>query len=48
MRFPNFLEINTVPGLTAESILPQQSLLAGISLRELFDTAIEDSLNKGI
>ena len=45
---PNFLEINTVPGLTEESILPQQSLLAGISLRELFDTAIEDSLNKGI
>lgn len=45
---PNFLEINTVPGLTEESILPQQSLLAGISLRELFDTAIVDSLNKGI
>jgi len=45
---PYFLEINTVPGLTEESILPQQSLLAGISLRELFDTAIEDSLNKGI
>ena len=45
---PYFLEINTVPGLTEESILPQQSLLAGISLRELFDTAIVDSLNKGI
>ena len=45
---PYFLEINTVPGLTEESILPQQSLLAGISLRELFDTAIEDYLNKGI
>lgn len=45
---PYFLEINTVPGLTEESILPQQSLLAGISLRKLFDTAIEDSLNKGI
>ena len=45
---PCFLEINTVPGLTEESILPQQSLLAGISLRELFDTAIVSSLNKGI
>jgi len=45
---PYFLEINTVPGLTQESILPQQSLLAGISLRQLFDTAIESSLNKGI
>jgi len=42
---PYFLEINTVPGLTEESILPQQSLLAGISLTELFDTAIVSSLN---
>ena len=45
---PYFLEINTVPGLTEQSILPQQSLLAGISLRELFGTAIVESLNKGI
>ncbi len=37
---PHFLEINTVPGLTEESILPQQAKEAGISLPELFDNAI--------
>jgi len=38
---PYFLEINTVPGLTAESILPQQAAKAGISLEALFENAIE-------
>ncbi|WP_298764814.1 D-alanine--D-alanine ligase [uncultured Polaribacter sp.] len=42
---PFFLEINTVPGLTEESILPQQAQKAGISLEELFDNAIEESLS---
>lgn len=41
---PHFLEINTVPGLTEESILPQQSLEAGISLSALFDNAIQEAL----
>lgn len=41
---PHFLEMNTVPGLTEESILPQQAQEAGISLSELFDNAIENSL----
>jgi len=41
---PHFLEMNTVPGLTEESILPQQAKEAGISLSELFDNAIENSL----
>ena len=38
---PHFLEINSVPGLTLESILPQQAKEAGISLNELFENAIE-------
>ena len=42
---PYFLEMNTVPGLTEESILPQQAKAAGISLKELFDNAIVSSLN---
>lgn len=42
---PHFLEMNTVPGLTEESILPQQAKEAGISLPELFDNAIESALN---
>ena len=40
---PYFLEMNTVPGLTEESILPQQAKKAGISLEELFDNAIESA-----
>ncbi len=43
---PHFLEINTVPGLTEASILPQQAEIANISLSELFDNAIEMALNK--
>jgi len=42
---PYFLEINTVPGLTDESILPQQAKAAGISLAALFENAIESALN---
>ncbi|WP_196891687.1 D-alanine--D-alanine ligase [Aureivirga marina] len=42
---PFFLEMNTVPGLTAESILPQQANHAGISLEDLFGNAIEMNLN---
>ena len=38
---PHFLEMNTVPGLTEESILPQQANEAGISLASLFDNAIK-------
>ena len=41
---PHLLEVNTVPGLTKESILPQQAEQAGISLAELFDNAIEECL----
>jgi len=41
---PFMLEINTVPGLTNESILPQQAREAGISLPELFENAIEEAL----
>jgi len=41
---PHLLEVNTVPGLTKASILPQQAAAAGISLVELFSNAIEDAL----
>lgn len=41
---PHLLEMNTVPGLTKESILPQQAAAAGISLEELFSNAIEEAL----
>jgi D-alanine-D-alanine ligase len=41
---PYLLEVNTVPGLTKESILPQQAGVAGISLEDLFSNAIESAL----
>lgn len=43
---PHMLEMNTIPGLTTESILPQQAREAGISLNELFENAIELALKK--
>lgn len=41
---PYLLEVNTTPGLTEESILPQQAKAAGISLAELFESAIDGAL----
>lgn len=41
---PFMLEMNTTPGLTEESILPQQAAAAGISLTELFESAIIEAL----
>ncbi|WP_445717863.1 D-alanine--D-alanine ligase [Flavobacterium sp.] len=43
---PFMLEMNTIPGLTNESILPQQAREAGISLPELFENAIELALKR--
>ena len=43
---PHFLEMNTVPGLTESSILPQQANKANISLTDLFDNAITMTLTK--
>ena len=43
---PHLLEVNTIPGLTKESLLPQQAREAGISLTELFDNAIILALNQ--
>ena len=41
---PMMLEMNSNPGLTEESILPQQAVHDGISLPELFESAIDDTL----
>ena len=43
---PYMLEMNTTPGLTEESILPQQAQIAGISLPELFENAITEALKQ--
>ena len=43
---PHFLEMNTVPGMTEASILPQQANEFGITLALLFENAIEEALKK--
>ena len=40
-----YLETNTVPGLTSESILPKQAKCANIDLKDLFINAIEEVIN---
>lgn len=41
---PYLLEVNTTPGLTINSILPQQAAVAGIDLPTLFENAIAEAL----
>ena len=43
---PHLLEINTIPGMTLQSIIPQQAAAAGISLTDLIHGVIETSLAK--
>lgn len=37
---PYFLEMNTIPGMTAESILPQQISAAGFDIKDIFSDMI--------
>jgi len=41
-----FLEVNTIPGMTDESIVPQQAEAAGISIGRLFTTLLENTLKE--
>jgi D-alanine-D-alanine ligase len=41
---PWFLEINTVPGMTRESLVPQQAAAAGILTEDLYSMVVEDML----
>lgn len=41
---PYFIEINTTPGLSSESIIPKQVRAAGMSLTEFFGVLIEEVL----
>jgi D-alanine-D-alanine ligase len=49
---PYLLEINTVPGQSAASLVPQQVAVMGISLSDfysmLIDEALESKQTKGI
>ena len=39
----NLLEVNTTPGMTATSFIPQQIRAAGMNLTDVFTEIIEDS-----
>jgi len=39
---PCFLEINTVPGMTEESLIPKQAAAAGIRLEDLYSMVVEN------
>lgn len=41
-----FMEINTVPGMSQQSIIPQQARYYGISIEQINDLLIEDALNR--
>jgi D-alanine-D-alanine ligase len=41
-EMPYFIEINTVPGMTKESLVPKEAAAAGISLEELYSMAVEN------
>lgn len=41
---PYMIEINTIPGMSAASIVPKQVTTMGMSLGEMFDLVIKDSL----
>jgi D-alanine-D-alanine ligase len=43
---PYVMEINTLPGLTQNSLLPKSALAAGISFSQLLDLIIDASLRK--
>ncbi len=42
---PYLIEINTIPGLSTESIIPKQAKHAGYTLSELFELTIENTMN---
>ncbi len=42
----NFLEVNTVPGLSEESIVPKMALHAGYTLSEFYDILIEGAISR--
>ena len=44
---PHIVEVNTVPGFSEMSIIPQQAREVGISPKELIGLLIDDALARG-
>jgi D-alanine-D-alanine ligase len=43
---PHLLEVNTIPGLTAASLIPQQLSAAGIELADFFESLLIEAMKK--
>ena len=43
---PYLIEINTIPGMSASSIVPKQVRAAGMTLGELYDLIIADTCGR--
>jgi D-alanine-D-alanine ligase len=43
---PHLLEVNTIPGLTAASLIPQQLSAAGIELATFFESLLTEAMKK--
>ena len=41
-RNPYIIEINTIPGLTEKSIIPQQIKADGLTLKEIFNLSLNN------
>ena len=41
---PYFLEVNTLPGMTPTSLVPQEAAAVGISYAELCERIVQDGL----
>lgn len=44
---PFFLEINSIPGMTKESLVPKQAVAAGMTLEELYSSVVEEMWTEG-
>jgi len=40
----HILEVNTIPGMSENSILPQQAVAHGWSISELLDAVVEEAM----
>lgn len=43
-----FLEINTIPGFSPNSLVPQQAKAIGLPISDMLDSVIEEALNKKV
>jgi D-alanine-D-alanine ligase len=43
---PYLLEINTIPGQSEASIIPQQVRVMGLTLKEFYSSLIEEALSR--